>query len=216
MELHLSCTKPTMYNPNILHENFSRPLTRITAFFLFPLYTCFDILRLLAKSQFLLAWMEISKISPGIGLVIYHVDCHMLSLGHTGLKNLKMIQMYIWLHNITQKGSCNLLSLWDSALSKLTHCCLVRSYGDRDLWTLPKVKTCCLTTPSNYLMQCWFIISEVQRHSSKDNLTRYSQVPLKSLKLARKYLSKISFKSPTGQRVNTITLASSTIQLNTV
>ena len=30
---------------------------------------------------------------------------------------------------------------------------------------------CCLTAPSNYLIQCWLIISKAQRHSSEGNFT---------------------------------------------
>ena len=36
---------------------------------------------------------------------------------------------------------------------------------------LAQVMACCLTTPSHYLNQCWFIISEVSWHSPKSNFT---------------------------------------------
>ena len=54
----------------------------------------------------------------------------------------------------------------------------VNSLGPSDaIWrqrsgsTLAQVIACCLTAPSNYLNQCWLIISEVQWHSYQDNFT---------------------------------------------
>ena len=37
--------------------------------------------------------------------------------------------------------------------------------------TLVQVMACCLTAPSHYLNQCWFIISEVQCHSPLGSFT---------------------------------------------
>ena len=60
---------------------------------------------------------------------------------------------------------------------------------------------CDLTTPSHYLNQCWLIISKVQWDASKVNFMRY--LGHLSLKLAKIYLSKMSFKPPRVQWVNT-------------
>ena len=38
--------------------------------------------------------------------------------------------------------------------------------------TLVQVMACCLTAPSHYLSQCWFIISKVPWHSSEDIIKR--------------------------------------------
>ena len=38
--------------------------------------------------------------------------------------------------------------------------------------TLPQVMACCLTAPSHYLNQCWFIISKVHWHPSEGSLTK--------------------------------------------
>ena len=37
---------------------------------------------------------------------------------------------------------------------------------------LAQVMACCLTAPSQYLNQCWLIISKIQLHSSGGNFTR--------------------------------------------
>ena len=37
--------------------------------------------------------------------------------------------------------------------------------------TLAQAMACCLTAPSHYLNQCWFIISKIQLHSSDGNFT---------------------------------------------
>ena len=73
--------------------------------------------------------------------------------------------------------------------------------------TLAQVMACCLMATSHYLNQCWLIISKVQWHPSGSNFSH------QSLRLARKYLSKILFKSPRGQWVNLITssMTSSTL-----
>ena len=59
---------------------------------------------------------------------------------------------------------------------------------------------CCLAAPSHYLNQCWFIISEVQWHSSEGNFPRETSV-INHQNLPEQYLSKIYFKSPRGQWV---------------
>ena len=38
--------------------------------------------------------------------------------------------------------------------------------------TLAQVMACCLTVPSCYLIQCWFIIIKVQWHSAEGNFTK--------------------------------------------
>ena len=53
----------------------------------------------------------------------------------------------------------------------LTHCGLVASYGDRDLGQhLARVMACCLMAPSQYLNQCWLMISEVLWHPPDINV----------------------------------------------
>ena len=42
--------------------------------------------------------------------------------------------------------------------------------------TWARVMACCLTAPSHYLKQCWFIISKIQLHSSDGNFTRDTSV----------------------------------------
>ena len=85
----------------------------------------------------------------------------------------------------------------------LTHCGLVTPYGVRYLGsTLVQVMACCLTAPSHYLNQSWHIISKVQRHSYEVNFTIYNSA-INHWNYLENYLSKISFKSPRGQWVNT-------------
>ena len=60
-----------------------------------------------------------------------------------------------------------------STRRELAHWGLVTPYGDkRSGSTLAQVMACCLTAPSHYLNQSWFIISKVEWHSSKGKLTR--------------------------------------------
>ena len=67
--------------------------------------------------------------------------------------------------------------------------------------TFAQVMACCLTAPSHYLNQCWFIISTVQWHSYKGSLTRDNSAIDHSNQLEN-YSSKIYFESPRGQWVN--------------
>ena len=55
----------------------------------------------------------------------------------------------------------------------------VNSFGPSNaIWwlrcgsTLAQVMACCLTAPSHYLNQCWFLISEVLWHSLESNFAR--------------------------------------------
>ena len=55
----------------------------------------------------------------------------------------------------------------------------LKSLGPSDaIWcwrsgsTLVQVMACCLTAPSHYVNQCWFIITKVQWHSAKGNFPR--------------------------------------------
>ena len=57
--------------------------------------------------------------------------------------------------DFAKKASCY------SNIDDLTHWGLVMPYGIRKLCTkLVPVMTCCLTAPSQYLKQCWLIVSE--------------------------------------------------------
>ena len=54
--------------------------------------------------------------------------------------------------------------------------------------TLAQIMACCLTAPSHYLNQCWFIISKMQWHSFEGNfIKRY--LSHQSIKLAWNYSS---------------------------
>ena len=115
-------------------------------------------------------------------------------------------------------------SSWNAEL-RLSH--TVNSLRPSDaIWrhgtrsTLAQVMACCLTAPSHYLNRCWLIINKVQWHSSEGNCANiymhtvffilWDQFFLRYLshqswKLVENYLSQISFKSPRGQWVNTVT-----------
>ena len=85
----------------------------------------------------------------------------------------------------------------------LTHCDLVTQ--QRSGSTLAQVMACCLTVPSHYLNQCWLIISEVQWHLYQGNFTRDASI-INHWNLFENYMSKISFKFPRGQWVNSLWL----------
>ena len=55
-------------------------------------------------------------------------------------------------------------------------------WSHRSEWILAHVMACCLTTPSHYMDQCWLIITQVQCHSSEENILKrcLSQEWLKS------------------------------------
>ena len=55
---------------------------------------------------------------------------------------------------------------------------------------LAQVMACCLTAPSPYLNQCWFIISKVEWHSYYDNFTRYAST-INHQNLFENYMYKI-------------------------
>ena len=67
--------------------------------------------------------------------------------------------------------------------------------------TLAEVMACCLTAPSHYLNQCWFIISTVEWHSSKAKFTR-DKLAINHWNYLENQVPKISFKFPRGQWVN--------------
>ena len=63
-----------------------------------------------------------------------------------------------------------------SAHSGLNHCDLRTAiWQPRSVSTLAQVTACCLTTPSDYLNQCWLIASEVLWYSPEGNITRNAQ-----------------------------------------
>ena len=88
-------------------------------------------------------------------------------------------------------GICPLVTVVGTAILVTSHPYLVTithlrlgTYSFNSLWpsdtiwwhssgsALAQVKACCLTAPSHYLNQCWFVISKVQWHSSEGNFTR--------------------------------------------
>ena len=54
----------------------------------------------------------------------------------------------------------------------ISSCCDANIWRHRSGSTLAQVIACCLTAPSHYLNQYWFIISTVQLYPYKDNFTR--------------------------------------------
>ena len=54
--------------------------------------------------------------------------------------------------------------------------------------TLAQVMACCLMAPSQYLNQCWLIISDVQWHSYEDNFTRDASPSITKICLKITYL----------------------------
>ena len=69
--------------------------------------------------------------------------------------------------------------------------------------TLAQVMACCLMAPSHYLNQCWLIISKVLLLSCEGNFTRDASI-INHYNLFENYMSKISFKFPRGQWVNSL------------
>ena len=67
--------------------------------------------------------------------------------------------------------------------------------------TLAQVMACCLTAPSHYLNQCWFIISKVLWHSSEDIIIGRFEDTNQWSKIEN-YNYKITLRSPRGQWVN--------------
>ena len=67
--------------------------------------------------------------------------------------------------------------------------------------TLVQVMACCLTAPSHYLNQCWFIISKGLWHSSEDIIIRRFEVTNQWSKI-EVCIFKITSRSPRGQWVN--------------
>ena len=83
----------------------------------------------------------------------------------------------------------------------------VNSLGPSDaIWRqrsgspLAQVMSCCLTTPSHYLNQCWLIISKVEQHSCKDKFTRDTSV-INHWNYLENEVLEMSFKFQRGQRV---------------
>ena len=77
---------------------------------------------------------------------------------------------YIWLIWINDcikcMDDCSINSLWSSDA-------IWQRFSLRS--TLPQVMACCLTAPSHYLNQCWFITSGVLRHSTEINFATSAQ-----------------------------------------
>ena len=61
--------------------------------------------------------------------------------------------------------------------------------------TLAQVMACCLTAPSHYLNQCWFIISKVLWHPSEDNFVRDTPARFTKISLKITYL-KLNWNFP--------------------
>ena len=117
------------------------------------------------------------------------------------------IPQYLW--NVIKYSCLRYLLL------ALRHILCCRTFLFNSLWpndsiwqhrsrsTLAQVMACCLMAPSHYLNQCWLIFSKVKWHSVEGNLTRDSK-PFNHWNKLENYLSKISFKSPRGQWVNSL------------
>ena len=69
--------------------------------------------------------------------------------------------------------------------------------------TLVQVMACCLMAPSQYLNQCWLIISKVLRHSSEDIIMRRFEDTNQESKIEDD-IFKITLRSPRGQWVDTL------------
>ena len=69
--------------------------------------------------------------------------------------------------------------------------------------TLAQVMACCLTPPSHYLNQCWFIISKVQWHSdsSEGNFIRDTSASITKDSLNITYL-KLNWNLPGANELN--------------
>ena len=65
--------------------------------------------------------------------------------------------------NELKSYSAIVLDSWNSITGpcSLTHCGLVTPYGNRYVSTLAQVMVCCLTAPSHYLNQYWFLICDI-------------------------------------------------------
>ena len=91
------------------------------------------------------------------------------------------IQFYLWSH--TYKYKTRVFKYKYKYTNKVTYL-IIRKVQRRSSWpndaiwrqisrsTLDKVMACCLTAPSHYLKQCWFITSKVHWHSFQYNFTR--------------------------------------------
>ena len=73
---------------------------------------------------------------------------------------------YSWYQSVSLKITLLKLLPHQPVVIK-THWGLVTPFGDRSGSALAQVVACCLTAPSHYLNQCWFIISKVLWHSSE-------------------------------------------------
>ena len=86
----------------------------------------------------------------------------------------------------------------------LTHWGLVmlwwHRYNNISMSTLAQVMTCCLTAPSHYPYQCWFIISGIKWRSSEGNFIWIAEKS-NSFSEFENYLLKIIPISPRDQRV---------------
>ena len=101
-------------------------------------------------------------------------------------------------HNI----SCNELLLFTAVNSLWPDDAIWRQRSES---ALAQVMACCLTAPSHYLNQCWFIISKVQWHPSESKF-RKNTSDINHWKNFEIFLSKFSFKYPMGQWVNSLAL----------
>ena len=92
---------------------------------------------------------------------------------------------------------------------KPSDCCVNSLWPSDTIWrqrpgsTLAQVMAWCLTAPSHYLNQCWLIISKVLWLSREGNFTRDASI-INNKNLFENYMSKISFKFPRGQWVNSL------------
>ena len=99
--------------------------------------------------------------------------CHLISLGNLIMDILSSSYLnngisYTW--NTTFYAE--MVPCWFICFEWI-HCGLMTLYSDIELGqlTVAHVMACCLTASSNYLDQCWFIISKAKKHSSEGNFT---------------------------------------------
>ena len=98
----------------------------------------------------------------------------------------------------------NIQSFLYSILITLTHYGLMTPYGNyRYESTMAHVMACCLTAPSHYLNQCWFLISKDLCHQPESNFTVSALAGIMYHNLVN-YTFKIIATSPRSHRVNQI------------
>ena len=101
--------------------------------------------------------------------------------------------MHIWCNSIANTLESRLFCI------NFNHCGLMTPYGNTysSGSTLARAMACCLTAPSHYLNQCWFLISAVLWHSLESIFTGNVQATI----LCSEF-DKNTATSPRGQWVH--------------